>query len=616
MRRGSHFNKISVNTLRIDNNSSHCTTPSERIDPTLVSVKVGCLHINPGTTRGRRMFMLQMLVLCFVPHAALIVQNCTVMAQMSQTLDSSLYLHTEVNTMLSLGEVITALQEERLLTTHLLSSSLSNSTFNGQVVGHLPDWMATTPDLNRFREDVMNIRDLTKSEIYKRIKIYEEINSVLLLYLASRVKSSTSPLWRLLSASKSILKTVEEYSLLSTVIHYTTNVDVDLEQVVRMYQRGYLEAAQSTVQYLQAEHLEDESRELERIIIICNVPIRTLNGTSSGATTVAEDIKIYEEEFRLCLSKIREVQKKLWTIIRRSVREEVWLARRTLGIGVVILAVVLLASPVLVLLLRHIVNTIQTFTYSIEQSTQKLVAEKQKSDLLLSRMLPLPVLRRLRAQRTVPAESFDAVTIFFSDIVGFTTIAARSTPMEVINMLNMLYRLFDEKIMQYNVYKVETIGDAYMVVSGLPQRNGNRHASEIADMSLSLIASLVGATVPHLPEEPLRVRAGINTGPCVAGVVGTTMPRYCLFGDTINTASRMESTGEAMKIHISCSTKEALEEIGNYEMESRGVTDIAGKGFMETFWLLGKRGGIQSDSPKCLRLNEYGPNLLELLIRT
>ncbi|CAK1580584.1 unnamed protein product [Parnassius mnemosyne] len=231
-------------------------------------------------------------------------------------------------------------------------------------------------------------------------------------------------------------------------------------------------------------------------------------------------------------------------------------------------------------------------------------------------MLPMPVIKLLRAQRSVPAESFDAVTIFFSDIVGFTNISATSTPIEVINMLNMLYRLFDEKIIQYDVYKVETIGDAYMVVSGLPQRNGNRHASEIADMSLSLMRGLEGARVPHRPEELLRIRAGINTGPCVAGVVGTTMPRYCLFGDTINTASRMESTGEAMKIHISQSTKKALDGIGNYEIKSRGVIEIPGKGVMETFWLLGKIGGLQEDSPRCMRLHDYDQNILELLIQS
>ncbi|GBP05362.1 Receptor-type guanylate cyclase gcy-13 [Eumeta japonica] len=127
-------------------------------------------------------------------------------------------------------------------------------------------------------------------------------------------------------------------------------------------------------------------------------------------------------------------------IFRTSVDSEVWKARRMLAVGVVILTLVLLVSPIFIMLLRHTVVAIQRFTVSLESSTQKLMNEKQKSDLLLSRMLPMPVIRRLRAQRAVPAEAFDAVTIFFSDIVGFTTICATSSPMEVINMLNMLYK--------------------------------------------------------------------------------------------------------------------------------------------------------------------------------
>ncbi|XP_026477647.1 atrial natriuretic peptide receptor 2-like [Ctenocephalides felis] len=191
----------------------------------------------------------------------------------------------------------------------------------------------------------------------------------------------------------------------------------------------------------------------------------------------------------------------------------------------------------------------------------------------------------------VPAEDFASVTVYFSDIVGFTSICASSTAMEVVCMLNTLYKLFDDRLSKYDVYKVETIGDAYMVVSGLPQRNGNRHSAEIASMSLDLIQAVsTHFRIPHRPTETIKIRAGAATGPCVAGVVGNTMPRYCLFGDTVNTASRMESTGEAMKIQISETTKVALDKIGGYCVEHRGSFEVKGKGMMNTYWLLSKEG--------------------------
>ena len=192
------------------------------------------------------------------------------------------------------------------------------------------------------------------------------------------------------------------------------------------------------------------------------------------------------------------------------------------------------------------------------------------------------------------AESFPAVTIYFSDIVGFTTISAESTPMEIVDLLNDLYTCFDSIIQNYDVYKVETIGDAYMVVSGLYHRDtGHHHAQEIARMSLTILDKVVMFRIKHRPGDQLRIRIGLHSGPCVAGVVGIKMPRYCLFGDTVNTASRMESHGEPGKIHLSSCTADILKTISSFQLEQRGQMAVKGKGMMVTYWLVGEDEAIK-----------------------
>ncbi|CAL1529563.1 unnamed protein product, partial [Lymnaea stagnalis] len=186
----------------------------------------------------------------------------------------------------------------------------------------------------------------------------------------------------------------------------------------------------------------------------------------------------------------------------------------------------------------------------VAERTSELDAEKRKTENLLYRMLPQSVAEDLKFGKPVKAELFDQVTIYFSDIVGFTGICSESTPIEVVNLLNSLYTLFDDIITGYDVYKVETIGDAYMLASGLPKRNGSQHTKEIANASLDILASIGNFRIPHLPDRKLRIRIGIHTGPVVAGVVGLAMPRYCLFGDAVNTASRMESTGLRKSSHF------------------------------------------------------------------
>ncbi|XP_017785431.1 PREDICTED: retinal guanylyl cyclase 2-like isoform X2 [Nicrophorus vespilloides] len=225
----------------------------------------------------------------------------------------------------------------------------------------------------------------------------------------------------------------------------------------------------------------------------------------------------------------------------------------------------------------------------IRERTEQLDIEKKKTEQLLNRMLPSSVAEKLKLGMPVDPEAFAEVTIYFSDIVGFTTISAHSTPFQVVDLLNDLYTCFDATINAYNVYKVETIGDAYMVVGGLPVRVLD-HAEQVATMALDLLHQSGRFRIRHLPGTPLRLRIGLHTGPCCAGVVGLTMPRYCLFGDTVNTASRMESTGSAWRIHLSEATKGRLERAGGYQLEYRGPIDVKGKGTMHTYWLLGKAG--------------------------
>ncbi|XP_048584263.1 atrial natriuretic peptide receptor 1 isoform X2 [Nematostella vectensis] len=244
-------------------------------------------------------------------------------------------------------------------------------------------------------------------------------------------------------------------------------------------------------------------------------------------------------------------------------------------------------------MLRLMENYTEQLETIVDERTRQLADEKAKTDELLYKMLPRYIAESLKRGEPVIAESYSSVTIFFSDIVGFTELAAASTPLQVVDLLNDLYTCFDTIIDKHDVYKVETIGDAYMVVSGLPVRNGHRHAGEIATMALNLLSSMGNFRARHLPNRPIHLRIGIHTGSCVAGVVGLKMPRYCLFGDTVNYASRMESTGVAQRIHVSPECKRALDELCGYHLQERGSVELKGKGHVTTYFLNGKDGFVE-----------------------
>ncbi|XP_028856879.1 guanylate cyclase soluble subunit beta-2-like isoform X2 [Denticeps clupeoides] len=216
--------------------------------------------------------------------------------------------------------------------------------------------------------------------------------------------------------------------------------------------------------------------------------------------------------------------------------------------------------------------------------SQHLEEEKQKTETLLYTMLPKHVANQLKEGKKVEAGEFKESTILFSDVVTFTNICSACEPIQIVFMLNSMYLKFDRLTTVHSIYKVETIGDAYMVVGGVPVPVSS-HAERVANFALGMIIAAKEVTNP-VTGGPIQIRVGMHSGPVLAGVVGEKMPRYCLFGDTVNTASRMESHGRPDKIHLSPTARRALEGKG-FVVKERGELEVKGKGRMFTYFLEG-----------------------------
>ncbi|MCU0542798.1 MAG: HAMP domain-containing protein [Oscillatoriaceae cyanobacterium Prado104] len=229
--------------------------------------------------------------------------------------------------------------------------------------------------------------------------------------------------------------------------------------------------------------------------------------------------------------------------------------------------------------------------HKVLERTKQLQHEKEKSERLLLNILPKVIAERLKNHEGAIAEQFDEVTILFADIVGFTPLSSRLPPIELVIFLNQIFSSFDRLTERYGLEKIKTIGDAYMVVGGLPLPKKD-HAEAIADMALSMQQAI--AKLQAESGEKFQIRIGINTGSVVAGVIGTTKFIYDLWGDAVNIASRMESHGKPGCIQVTDTTYEYLKH--QYELEKRDEIVIKGKGKMTTYWLQAKKTELISNS--------------------
>ncbi len=244
--------------------------------------------------------------------------------------------------------------------------------------------------------------------------------------------------------------------------------------------------------------------------------------------------------------------------------------------------------------LQQSFNALEKTNESLEKRvkvrTAELYKEKEKSEQLLLNILPQAIVNELKSGERSIASAMEDVTILFADIVGFTQLSTKVPPIQLVRLLNQIFSRFDQLAEQYELEKIKTIGDAYMVVGGLPVAKAD-HAEAIANMALDMQAVMeqfkaqtILGEIPGL--EQFQIRIGINTGSVVAGVIGIKKFIYDLWGDAVNIASRMESSGEPGRIQVTEATYERLKY--QYQFEARGLISVKGRGQMNTYWLLNR----------------------------
>lgn len=246
-----------------------------------------------------------------------------------------------------------------------------------------------------------------------------------------------------------------------------------------------------------------------------------------------------------------------------------------------VLSIVALTSIALILAVRQ-----------VEIAETALAKEHGRSEKLLANLVPESIAARLKTspEKSI-AENVPQATVLFADIVNFTPRAAKMEPEELVAFLNRVFSRFDALAQEYSLEKIKTIGDAHMLAGGLPEPRSD-HASACARMALDMVQVCADLSV-EMGEE-LAIRVGMHSGSATAGVIGTTKFFYDIWGDTVNTASRLETDGEPGRIQVSTETKNLLAD--EFDFEPRGIIDLKGKGPIETWWLIGSNANWRMPS--------------------
>ncbi|XP_071492763.1 uncharacterized protein [Diadema antillarum] len=575
-------------------------------------------QVNPLTHRGKQIQLAKMLLLVLVPITALAILAVEDLRIIAYTNSVDIEIRNVIQFSRNIGLLLSRLQRERDMTALYVSVIAPNSTafltetypLTDKALDELQEWPVETSILNElpfFREKMDFKENLeahrtqlhhANTTVYREIEFYTDMLQIFIDWLYESVGNSQGHgSWQILVA----------YQLL-----IVSNVDTGIERTLGtvFYTLGGFERHEDYVWYMEKYNVgtwnheaakryapliqEFYQEQVDNIADFANfthtiTKMRKEILENAVATTVSNfrEATLWFDSMTVYINILEKVHKLLADEILQILEKELEDDTENIAVSIFLVVVVIIMCPLTLRAIWSLTTVLQNYALTLASQTKEFNKEKKRSNYLLNLMLPPSVASKLMNTEEVNGELFESATVMFADIAGFSQLCARSEPMEVVEMLNGLYVLFDSRIEQYDVYKVETVRETYMLASGVPNRH-NRHVGEIATVTVDLLHHVNSLEVPHKPHVKIRVRFGIHTGPLVAGVVGLKMPRYCLFGDTVNTASRMQTTGLPGRIHVSHPTYMGLLEYGGFSLVKRGEIEIKGKGRMYTYWLMGR----------------------------
>ncbi|XP_059089436.1 uncharacterized protein LOC131885421 [Tigriopus californicus] len=588
------------------------------------AMKMGLYSINLGTKFGQRMHAAHMLILPLIPVFILLAQNGTNYATFILQAEEITNVQDQVSNAVDLSTLAQKLQEERAavaLNIFLKRSptddlqSLQNlvtndvdirkftlfQTFNAtdtvlQSVTTWPDivWVDFFETKLKFQIQHSifrtKIREGEKS-IFDVLNWYNEIINFILDYISLSIHDSdVSDFYRYIIGFKNLLRSVE-YSGKSGIyaLRYFSQGTIERHhhhEFIRfeILRKEYLNQTFNFMPELRVEYEKAAKAQLYEFAQSLVIKLETYpNANDSLVASVG-----YFSQLLEYAASTQKILDGLTQGIEKFVAKELARFESHKTVPLALLIILALFIPIVAYVTLQATTSMFKFSEIYDEKVETYKREKKKTEKLLTDLLPRQIIHQMKKGKVPEPESFNSVSIFLCDIVGFTSLASESTAHQIVDLLNTLYNLFDIRLENYDVYKVETIGDAYMVASGVPEVN-DHHAAEISKMALDLLAKVVTFEVQHKPGYRIKLRMGIHSGSCVAGVVGTKIPHYSVFGETVEIAGLMEATSEPMKIQITESTMVLLEQSGSFNYIQRDQTTIPEKlGNMSTFWLIGR----------------------------